>query len=1499
MAPMPVAGSQGFGPMSGLTPQGPRSPAPVPVGPRGVPSHWGFGTPSGKDPLLSQPPEQQTERPEAAPTNDDVDIDEDDADSHHDHHELWMVKAIEANPWRLLFGGFGCLLSCFLLIAILLLMGVRILDPRPNDIVPVILREHIAKKRQDAGRSIKEVALACPGCEHLEERSERMFYLHIIYEVERESGTLWETDILRRIHDIERKIFEARGLGPDGKEWAFTDMCLLVKPDEQLKILGRAFSDEPRCAFALSPLLFLADTMLPLADPPPFKMQSTVRNGYVWINETHHAWTDAVSRCAVPPEDAQKESLSSVSGSWLMKRAISYYDKNKLGLDPKESIVESWCASSPTSLPQGMSNCGCLALVYNDVQLSLNWDISLKQMWDFEYGFKKLLRPEADAFVKKVIEYWTSYDDDSVELCRRGSESCPWKNVGKPNPKPWSNKACNDGQVRRRSILSTQECGDLTGDYAAHAFYARRRAIDRVVPHPFVLAVPLPFYTTISADQTAEQKCVPSLINRRRSWGSCSCRRRSGAQNLPAKGWSCNGKRIEFTGENLGNEQLFLFPIRFPNLFSVVGDDAAGACEVQENGICVKRNLQVKSMHSLFFFGFPLTNVNPAWTGLTADKGRNEASDYIMEWVFNTYNDLLVNEDQNAKGFKMSFDANSMQNGSPLLKQYIAYNIPRDAVWITASILFMLTYISFTTKSIFLGVCIIAMIVFSFGPAILLYTLVFQQRYMGLLHLSGLFIILGVGVDDAFVIMDAYGQEKAEAEAEKRRTNFSAIMSPAAHHASKACLCTSLTTFFAFFSNATSNFPSIRTFGLFCACLIISNFLIDFSFFLTIVCANERLKSKPMGSGTGDPSKNSEEAEALRPIDKWFHDTFFVFVKSFRLPLLGIFAFFAMLCMYTATFVTPDPKMPQVFSSKDNYERFLPTLAKRYEQKFNPFRLKVRVHIGINATDPIDRGTTPDYNDCFFNCAGQKPNYVDIFASAGGSGKDKSNQQKSIQRVIATFCDFLEEAAEPDESGERGKEEGDFSHLRMASEADLGGQPSLKCVLRDFKAWTEKMNAASTATNKKGGRKEYPSGNFCCEKDSDFVQFLEAPMPPENKTYQAGSRNMEHFQDEVFFDRIDGALVLRAVVIEIALKATWEIPYEDGIKLDQIWERFVGDFAARAAKTENLPDLPDAMFATDMFAFHWFYVQEAMNAEVFDGIKLSLFLAFLVLLFATGNILLAAISVSCIIAIVSSVLAFAVCMGWKTSVSEAVIYVMVIGLSVDYVIHLGDAYLECPDEKREDRVQFMVTKMGVSVISGAISSAGAALFMMFCRSLFLVKFGMVICYVISVSVVTSLVFFSAMLLVVGPSGETGSLTACWRNIRRRLPCFKQRAEEEEQVSEPQKPVQPRLYSSVVRYRKSLARASMAHLDARALALQLGHEVQPTEIELSRLGQEDEPSLPNPPDLPDEKGEKVEIESMKETGRADSAEQAVPAVPQEAGEGQPESDTEIVDLRDMR
>ena len=122
-------------------------------------------------------------------------------------------------------------------------------------------------------------------------------------------------------------------------------------------------------------------------------------------------------------------------------------------------------------------------------------------------------------------------------------------------------------------------------------------------------------------------------------------------------------------------------------------------------------------------------------------------------------------------------------------------------------------------------------------------------------------------------------------------------------------------------------------------------------------------------------------------------------VKTFKFPLLGVFGLWAAICMWTATYVTPDPNMPKVFMASDNYERFLPTLAKRYEKTFNPFRLKVRIHIGIDAKDPIDRGTTPDYNDCFFNCAGQKPNYIDVFGTAGSLSERRHCWQLVQEKV--------------------------------------------------------------------------------------------------------------------------------------------------------------------------------------------------------------------------------------------------------------------------------------------------------------------------------------------------------------------------------------------------------------------------------------------------------------------------------------------------------------------
>ena len=40
------------------------------------------------------------------------------------------------------------------------------------------------------------------------------------------------------------------------------------------------------------------------------------------------------------------------------------------------------------------------------------------------------------------------------------------------------------------------------------------------------------------------------------------------------------------------------------------------------------------------------------------------------------------------------------------------------------------------------------------------------------------------------------------------------------------------------------------------------------------------------------------------------------------------------------------------------------------------------------------------------------------------------------------------------------------------------------------------------------------------------------------------------------------------------------------------------------------------------------------------------------------------------------IMGFTVLVGWKLGILESIIYVMVVGMSVDYVVHLGEAYLE-------------------------------------------------------------------------------------------------------------------------------------------------------------------------------------------------------------------------------
>lgn len=66
---------------------------------------------------------------------------------------------------------------------------------------------------------------------------------------------------------------------------------------------------------------------------------------------------------------------------------------------------------------------------------------------------------------------------------------------------------------------------------------------------------------------------------------------------------------------------------------------------------------------------------------------------------------------------------------------------------------------------------------------------------------------------------------------------------------------------------------------------------------------------------------------------------------------------------------------------------------------------------------------------------------------------------------------------------------------------------------------------------------------------------------------------------------------------------------------------------------------------------------------------MALGLGFIVLTIIGGNIIMSAISIFTIILIVVDVFAFTVIAGYSLGVIEAILYVVVIGMSIDYSVH--------------------------------------------------------------------------------------------------------------------------------------------------------------------------------------------------------------------------------------
>lgn len=213
----------------------------------------------------------------------------------------------------------------------------------------------------------------------------------------------------------------------------------------------------------------------------------------------------------------------------------------------------------------------------------------------------------------------------------------------------------------------------------------------------------------------------------------------------------------------------------------------------------------------------------------------------------------------------------------------------------------------------------------------------------------------------------------------------------------------------------------------------------------------------------------------------------------------------------------------------------------------------------------------------------------------------------------------------------------------------------------------------------------------------------------------------------------------------------YNLGYQEGLPIFNDWENFIHNI------NEGMPaPLQNGIQVTENL-WHWLHVQETLASSAIMGIMIGLFSAWPILILTTMNVVIGTIAVITIGLVTACVVGIIPLAGWKLGVLESINLCMVVGLSVDYIVHLAEAYQLSKSPQRLGRVHDMLESIGLSVISGAVTTMGAAAFMLFAKIHFFFQFGIFILSTVGISLLFSLLGFTTILSLLGPENNTGSL----------------------------------------------------------------------------------------------------------------------------------------------
>lgn len=570
------------------------------------------------------------------------------------------------------------------------------------------------------------------------------------------------------------------------------------------------------------------------------------------------------------------------------------------------------------------------------------------------------------------------------------------------------------------------------------------------------------------------------------------------------------------------------------------------------------------------------------------------------------------------------------------------------------------------TRSPWLTLMGVLQIIFAIPLAYFVYVFIAGLTFFPFLNFIGVFVSAALGADDLFVAVDKF----KNARIHKKNGSTEDIAQIALPDAAGAMLLTTSTTMVAFFATCICPVPPILCFAVYCGLMIVFNYVMNVFLVFPALCLYDRwLQGGSNNCLVAFCAKNNvveDDIEDLEMEDpngeKPMNLSFIHRILSGYYHLLHRFRWAVLAASIAATVACA------VFALQ------LPL----------PESTEVRL---LPAGHPLENHFTWSSLILSSSLFSSGSSIEIVFGLiAGDTGKQ--NNPDTLSRLI------LDKTFDPSVEASQLYMKG-FCERFFALDFTTKQYAEYECAINSFDTWLGEQSASST-----------PDSIYT--ENCNSATAVPLPESDFNPCIIAWSQSVGNR------DVLQQNGTVRIIIVEALANIDFRSAISD---IDAEWNKYEN------LRTSEMKEAPFSFLHVSPM-WWWFDTNQQMLSTAVGAALIAIAFSGVVVLFSSRSLVLTLFSGVCITYVLAATTATLVSMGWELGFLESVCFAILVGISCDFVIHFGHAYIHFKgDVDKRERTKYAVLHMGPSILAAAATTVSSALVMLFCKVVFFTKFG--------------------------------------------------------------------------------------------------------------------------------------------------------------------------------